>query len=170
MTEEFGPFTDSDEEPDRGLTWRLGGWLLSGEVWLLRALADTTFSFDRAANRISAHGESESPQDPFDCGFVAAFLPSVAVLLAIATSYSAAGLSNMAAGTLLGLPLAIMALLIALASFGGMLGVVNRMPHMTIYDHTTEPSPEADDLGQQYVDGEIESVDELEAEAEARLE
>ena len=170
MTEEFGPFSDSDEEPDRGVKWQLGGWLLSGEVWLLRALgSDTTFSFDRAANRISAHGESENPQDAFDCGYLAGFLPSLGVLMWLSVAYSAAQVANLAAGTVLTLPLSIVALVVVLTVFGGMLGVMERMPHMTIYDHTTEPSQEFDDLTQQYVDGEIDT-DELEAQTEARLE
>jgi len=55
-------------------------------------------------------------------------------------------------------------------------GILNAYGSMTlvtktnVIDHTTEPTPETDDLVQQYVDGEIESVDELEAQAEARFE
>jgi len=59
---------------------------------------------------------------------------------------------------------------VALFSLINSLGCMTLTNKTNVIDHTTEPTPETDDLAQQYVDGEIESVDELEAQAEARFE
>jgi len=167
MTEEFGPFND-DDEPDRGLLWTLGGWVLSAEVWLFRKAGIDTFSFDRAANRISAHGESDNPRDPFDCGYVAALLPMGAVTILLGANLFISSLANQAVGTPIEIPMAVVSIVAAMIGLVGLFGVIERIPQMTVYDHTTEPTPDVDDINQQYLDGEIDEA-ELEARKEARL-
>jgi len=169
MTEEFGPL-DADSRDVGSLSDRVSGWLLWIVVSAVPDQETSSLSYDMQHNRLSLHGESERAGSAYRVGRIAALTEILTVLVSL-VPFLIVGVAHSAAmGTVLEWPL--LAVLAAMGSgiifaFGG---ISDRATAMTVYDHTTEPTPETDDLAQQYVDGEIESVDELETKAEARLE
>ena len=168
MTEEFGPL-DPDSEGS-GPAWQLAGWVMGGVVSLINQLGWSEATYDHTKNRLSLHGESEKAGSAFRAGAVAGALPIMTVLYSVCLLVLVVALPLQGMGPAFLIPSAMLLAGSAVGVWLTMKGSVQRLGDMTVYDHTTEPTPETDDLAAQYVDGEIESVDELEAQAEARLE
>jgi len=167
MTAKSGPLKP-DSDPS-GPAWTVSKVVLSVYINGIGA-AGAPISYDRSANRISLHGESENAGSGFKAGTFVGLTTLGATVTAAILGLYLADLSSMVVGTGLGVPVALLALLSLAGGIAMLASLLNHLSTMTVIDHTTEPAPETDDLAQQYVDGEIESVDELEAEAEARLE
>jgi len=127
-------------------------------------------SYDTAINRLRLSGESEHAGDRVQRVRVLYFSLTLHTFAwMIAAMYAAFG-SGQFATTSLGSAMASLLLALVSAGAGAMaMAGIEAVMRCEIIDHTTEPSPEFDDLTQQYVNGEIDT-EELEAETEARIE
>jgi len=166
MTAKSGPLKP-DSDPS-GPVWELSKYIIAAYLKPINVLG-APIRYDRSANRLSLHGESENAGSALKAGQFVGLIPAGATLSPAAGAMVLANNGPHLIGTGLALPVSLLALGCIIASVVMMVSFFDHLKTMTVYDHTTEPAPETDDLAQQYVDGEIESVDELEAEAEARL-
>jgi len=171
MTAEFGPL---DDDHGSGIMWQTSGWLLEQFVGGVQSVWDIGMSYSAAQNRLSLHGESERPGDPFRAGMLVGVFPLTLILLLIGGKLSLFMLTGVVAGTVLELPA-----LLVFAAYGtactiGLFGLANRITSMEVYDHTIpKPDDRIDELADNYVDGdlgreafeqEVETVFEREAE------
>ena len=167
MNEELGPL-DDDCDPS-GPVWELSKLLIAAYLKPIN-LSGAPIRYDRVANRLSLHGESENAGSALKAGTFIGLVPVGATLSPAAGAMLLAENGKHLIGSGLAVPVALLALGCIIASAVMMVSFFDHLKTMTVYDHTTEPAPETDDLAQQYVDGEIDDEDELAARVEARLE
>jgi len=166
MTDEFGP---SDDDPASGLAYRMGGWWLSVVCAAVSIPASDRLRFDPQADRLSIHGESESTGSAYEAGQLSVLFPMVSIAVFLFILMVVAELLGVTVGTVFELPALVLSVAGFISTAPTVGGLLQRMNGMEVYDHRTEPTPDMDDLTQQYVDGEIDT-DQLEAKTEARLE
>ena len=129
------------------------------------------FSYEPTTNRLRLSGESENAGDRLDRArhlYLSMTLHTFIWLMI--GMYAMWGYGETGVESLFSASVGLLLSVVATGSIIMAMGGIEAFQRCEIIDYTTEPAPETDDLGQQYVDGEIESVDELEAQAEARLE
>lgn len=156
MTTEIGPLQDRDESA--GLFERYSRfWLVGIFEFFDRVTDDVGIRYDRHANMLRLHGESESPGDEFS----RSMLLSLGVMMVWALCYT---LLIVADGMML-LPLLVIATPAILGSF-------DAWRHAEIIDHTHAKveTERVEELQQQFVDGEIEDRDEFAERIEQEME
>jgi len=171
MTAEFGPL---DDDHGSGIMWQTSGWLLEQFVGGVQTIWDIGMSYSAAQNRLSLHGESERPGDPFRAGALVGMLPLTLILLLACGMFSVYLFTGAVTGTALELPA-----LLALVAYGAgctisLFGLAKRSVSMEVYDHTIpKPDERIDELADNYIGGdldreefaqEVETVFEREAE------
>jgi len=170
MTEEFGPLDDDSSGGklvDR-VTDRLAGWWLTAVVALVPTSDTRSVTYDRTANRLSLHGESERSCSGHRAGWLSALLAVVTALASVVPFLLLGSLHTAAMGTVFSVPLLVALGVAAFPTIFTFHAIFERGQSMTVYDHTTEPKTEFDELDEQYLNGEIDTA-QLEAEKEARL-
>ena len=166
MTEELGPL-DGDTDPS-GMVWELSKYIIAAYIKPINVLG-APIRYDRAANRISLHGESENAGSALKAGTFIGLVPVGATLTPATGGMLLAEQGDHLVGTGLAVPVALLTLGCIIAAAVMMVSFFDHLKTMTVYDHTTEPTPEFDDLDAQYLNDEIDEAT-LEAEKEARLE
>lgn len=166
MTEELGPLNDDTDRSDP--IWELSKWIIAAYITPINVLG-APIRYDQSANRLSLHGESENAGSALKAGTFIGLVLTGATLSPAAGAMLLAENGKHLIGSGLAVPVALLALGCIIASAIMMASFFDHLKTMTVYDHTTEPTPELDDLTSQYVDGDIDT-EELEARAEARLE
>lgn len=172
MTTEMQPSADDGKRailakvaaPAYGLACRLGS-----------SFRENTIRFDGDKPAISIHGESEDSGNAFERGKLVEKIGNIATWILFAPLLAALGFVHSvdALGIEPGGPLLVLVAASVLAYGIWATLAVRGMPWLAdsvaVFDHTTEPVDDCDDLKQQYLDGEIDER-QLEAETEARLE
>jgi len=155
MTVEFGPLDDDDH--GSGIMWQTSGWLLEQFVGGVQRVWDIGMSYSAGQNRLSLHGESERPGDPFRAGVLVGMLPLTLILILTCGMFFVYLFTGAVTRTALK-----PAALLVLITYGagvtvGMFGLVDRAVSMEVYDHTTpKPDERIEELADNYVDGELD--------------
>jgi hypothetical protein len=154
MTAEFGPLEDAQGS---GIRWQTSGWLLEQFVGGVQRVWDMGISYSAAQNRLSLHGESERPGDPFRAGALAVIVPLTLILILTCGMFSMYMLTDAIRGTVLNLAASVLFVASVAGAAVGMFGLVDRIMSMEVYDHTTpKPDDRIEELADNYLDGELD--------------
>jgi len=128
------------------------------------------FSYDTTTNRLRLSGESEHVGDRVHRVrhlYTSMTLHTSAWMMV--GMYAMLGSGELAASSLASAMGSLVLALVAAGAGAMAIAGVEAFQRCEIIDYTTEPTPDVDDIDQQYLDGEIDEQ-ELEARKEARLE
>jgi len=161
MSAEMGPKDDAELT----LSERTAALLLKGIVRVFdHGLDDKSMRFNPVTATLSLSGESERPGDRFSRGKIVAMLCLTTALVSVAPVFFVGELMAVsnpyiaAVGALLTGVCGVAAIFITS-------GATDLIDKVTVYDHTTEPAPDAvEDLKERYMNDEIDDA-ELEREA-----
>lgn len=140
------------------------------DAWAVWRDTGNRISYETTANRLRISGESEYVGDRVHRVrnlYLSMTLHTFAWMMV--GMYAMLGSGEVGTSTPASALVSLALALIAAGSAGMAMAGVEAFQRCEIVDYTTEPTPEMDDLTQQYVDGEIDT-ETLEAETEARLE
>ena len=157
MPTEFGPFKDKDGT-ESGLSWWVSGSVIYALVKFLDRYGEKSLRYGVKKNRLSIHGECDNPRKEFRAGFLAGFLPVMALLCLVAFGAILLSIHVNAPTTISTFVVFPAMLLWALLSIHSLEGLGDRMKTMTVFDHTTPPTDDEalESLQQQFVDGELD--------------
>jgi len=153
VTTEMGPRDDDELTVSERAAGRMMDYIVRA---FDHSIDDGAIRFNPETATLSLSGESERPGDRFSRGKIVAALCMGTALLSMMPLFFVAEL--MAVGNpylaALGCLLTAVCGVSAIFITSGATDLINKV---TVYDHTTEPAPDAlDDIQQQYVDGEID--------------
>jgi hypothetical protein len=154
MTAEFGPLDDAQGS---GIRWETSGWLLEQFVGGLQTIGDIGMSYSAAQNRLSLHGESERPSDPFRAGALVTLLPLTLILLLVCGMFSMYMVTYAVGGTVLDLAASVLFIASGAVCTIALSGLAKRSVSMEVYDHTIpKPDDRIEELADNYVDGDLD--------------
>lgn len=155
MSTEFGPIKKR-ERSDSGLSWQLSGKLMHGTVSIYRLLG-LNARYNPEKNRLSFHGEANSPRSEFKAGLLACSNTMLSIVTYVMCIVLLADIAHLTSESVVGLPILLLLISFSLSLIASIPGYMQRLSKMTVFDHTQQPTDDSavDELTHQFTNGEI---------------